>query len=179
MCVWLYHIALPSFIRMWPDLGKRAYSLCIQFFNFGDLHYLFGMTCTCTAFRDYRYTISLLFLKVSMLYNIPCDFYGSLNEQIGCVNYARFPKSGHICIWTAVAVILWYVHMWFAQYVPSCSIYTGSYVYSYMLSFHSYIHIHIYVVIYIASYITVFIHIIARLMSLGPNKHGGSVLWSK
>ena len=81
MCVWLYHIALPSFIRMWPDLGKRACSLCIQFFNFGGLHYLFGMTCTCTAFRDYRYTISLLFLKVSMLYNIPCDFYGSLNEQ--------------------------------------------------------------------------------------------------
>ena len=35
-------------------------------------------------------------LKVAHLPVIPSEFYVSPKFKIGCVNYARFPKSGHI-----------------------------------------------------------------------------------
>ena len=47
------------------------------------------------TWRVYRATIPLSFLQISNLYTVPTRFYESLN---GCVNYARFPKSGHINI---------------------------------------------------------------------------------
>ena len=44
----------------------------------------------------YRATIPLSLLQISDLCTVPTRFSESLNEKIRCVNYARFPKSGHI-----------------------------------------------------------------------------------
>ena len=48
------------------------------------------------TYKDYRTTILLSVLNVSNLFAIRCGCNGSINAKIRCVNYARFPKSGHI-----------------------------------------------------------------------------------
>ena len=46
--------------------------------------------------RDYRTTIPLSTLKSSKLCDFPFRFYESLNGKNRMLNYAHFPKSGHI-----------------------------------------------------------------------------------
>ena len=48
------------------------------------------------TFRDGKGIVVLQSLKVSHLFVIPNRFYESPKLKIGCVNYAHFPKSGHI-----------------------------------------------------------------------------------
>ena len=53
--------------------------------------------------------ISLLVQQISDhdVFPIMCTCYEPLNVQIGCVNYACFPKSGHIYTYTYVHVVDW------------------------------------------------------------------------
>ena len=55
------------------------------------------MTDSCETFKGYRITTPLSSLEVSNLYTIACGFHGPPMSKIGYVNYAHFPKSGHIC----------------------------------------------------------------------------------
>ena len=72
-----YRKVLPPALWIWENM----YCSHIQFFNFSDSKNLFGMTDRCETFRDFRTTIPLSSLKVSNLYTIACDFYGSPNKQ--------------------------------------------------------------------------------------------------
>ena len=56
------------------------------------------MTYRFETFRNNKGIVAMVLqsLKVSHLY--PSRFYDSPNLKIGYVNYARFPKSGHIYI---------------------------------------------------------------------------------
>ena len=77
------------------QICKNMHSSHIQFFNFEDPYNLLGMTDRLDTCRVYRATIPLSLVQISDLYMVPTRFSESLNEKIGCVNYAHFPKSSH------------------------------------------------------------------------------------
>ena len=54
------------------------------------------MTGRCEAFGHCRTTTPLPFLN---LYTIFCGFMDVQMSKIECVNYAGFPKSGHIYVY--------------------------------------------------------------------------------
>ena len=73
----------------------------IQFFNFGDSKNLFGLVASFINFRKCRTIIPLSFLKkfktVAISFPVVFMDLSMARAKIGCVNYAHFPKSGHIC----------------------------------------------------------------------------------
>ena len=57
---------------------------------------LSAMTDRCETLRDYKTTIPLSSLRVSNVFTIQSDFLDLQMCKIRCINYACFPKSGHI-----------------------------------------------------------------------------------
>ena len=78
------------------EIWENVHCLYIQFFNFSNSYYLFRRTDRCETFRNCRTNIPLSFLKVSIFTPLLVVFMDLRMSKIGCVNYARFPKSGHI-----------------------------------------------------------------------------------
>ena len=78
--------------RIWENM----HSSHIQFCSFGDSKKPQGMVFRYETFRNDKGIVVLQSVKVSHLSIIPNRFCESPKLKIGCMNYARFPKSGHI-----------------------------------------------------------------------------------
>ena len=68
-----------------------------------------GLMDKFQTFRNCRTTIPLSFLKLLGQNIVPYGFYESPNAQlneIGCVNYVRFPKSGHNYYYSYIIYIM-------------------------------------------------------------------------
>ena len=68
---------------------------------------------------DDKGIVVLQSLNVSHLFVIPTIFYGFKSLKIACVNYAHFPKSGHIWL----ILCLYCFHELLAQLLNTLAVY--------------------------------------------------------